>query len=187
MITAITACDPRAFAENMQRIPELSYVMRSSTPWVPTSVISEGMMAPAMRLAGDKHVDCSWSPLIGLNVDPCERKNLDVFPAVVPFSTVRMKCESKSGPHIFADLKPELLGAVYLIAGYLKPTIEEGPILGFFPHLIAPTLERSSWIDREPLILSCGALSAWQNRNNDFLPEAANPEFKEVKVSPNMR
>lgn len=187
MITAITACDPRAFAENMQRIPELSYVMRSSTPWVPTSVISEGMIAPAMRLASDKHIDCAWSPLTGLNNDPSKRKDPDAIPTVVPFSTVRMKCESNSGPHVFADLKPELLGAIYLVAGYLRPANEGDLSLGFFPQMIEPAPGRSAWVDREPLILSFGALRAWLSSNDDVLPEADNLEFKEVKVSPNMR
>ena len=187
MITAITACDPRAFAENMQRIPELSCVMRSSTPWVPTSVISEGMKVPAMRLTGDKHVDCTWSPLTGLNVHPSERKDLDAILTVVPFSTVRMKCESPSGPHVFADLKPELTGAVHLIAGYLKPAIEGDLSLGFFPQMIVPSPGRSSWVDHEPLILSFRALRAWLNRNDDVLPEASNSEFKEVSVSLAMR
>tara|TARA_A100000171_G_C2110998_1_gene135061 strand:- start:515 stop:1078 length:564 start_codon:yes stop_codon:yes gene_type:complete len=187
MITAITACDPHAFADNMQRIPDLSYVMRSSNPWVPTSVMSEGMKVPAMRLTGGKHVDCSWSPLTGLNDDPSECKDLDAILTVVPFSTVRMKCESHSGPHVFADLKPEILGTVHLIAGYLRPTTEGGPSLGFFPHLIEPIPGRSAWVDREPLILSFGALCAWLSVNSEVLPKASNSEFKEVSVSLAMR
>lgn len=187
MITSITACDPRAFADNMQHIPDMSYVVRSSQPWVPSDVISEGKSVPAMRLAGTRYIDCTWGPLMGLAAALSDFKDVTAIPALVPFSTVRMKGESTSGPHLFADLIPSELGSVHLIAGYLRPAIKEGNSLGFFPHLITPQAGRSHWIDREPLIVSFDYIRGWLISENDALPMAANSEFKEVSVSPAMR
>jgi len=71
-----------------------------------------------------------------------------------------MKCERSSGPHLFADLKPEVLGSVRLIAGYLRPLVGDDQRQGFFPHIVEPQPGRSSWIDQEPLILNFAQMRA---------------------------
>jgi len=50
ILTGITACDHRAYLDNMQqRVPSLRYTMQTTRNWTPNSVIGAGCDAPAMR------------------------------------------------------------------------------------------------------------------------------------------
>ena len=188
IITGITACDHRAYLENMQqRVPSLRYTMQTTQTWTPNSVIGKGCDAPAMCSNDGRHVDCCWSPLSGLDASRSDRKDRDAVAAVVPFTTVRMKHGCSSGSYLFADLKPEVLGSVHLIAGYLKPLVGDGMSQGFFPHVVGPQPGRTSWIDREPLILNFAQMRGWLIGDGDALPAPANSKFLEVSVSPAMR
>jgi len=62
IITRITACDHRAYLDNMQRVPSLRYTMQTTRNWTPNSVIGAGYDAPAMRSDDGRHIDCLWSP-----------------------------------------------------------------------------------------------------------------------------